>query len=277
MTGPMEVLETSDGLAVRARRDPAAAGGTAGHGAAQAVHRRHARVQGEPARPVLALVQLLAVEGRRRRVAVGRHGGDLRHGRRVEVHRQRAAHGLLQRLAVRALLRRHVQHREVVRRALPAGRAAALDPLLRRLGPVGPVDAVRRDLLLGGLLQLGRRQVGVVVRGDEGDVAVPAALRARVHAVPRRPHHVGLAGVRRVLHHGRRAHHRALGAVEEQLAELRQALVVRGLHRPALTGAGVGSVTPLSPEMSLGTVFSGGFSALRIRSGSHRPWMTGLT
>ena len=45
----------------------------------------------------------------------------------------------------------------------------------------------------------------------------------------------------------------------------------------ALTGAGAGSVTPLSPEMSLGTVFSGGLSALRIRSGSHRPWMIGLT
>ena len=39
----------------------------------------------------------------------------------------------------------------------------------------------------------------VVVRRHEGDVAVPAAVLAGVHAVARRPHHVGLAGVGRVL------------------------------------------------------------------------------
>lgn len=59
---------------------------------------------------------------------------------------------------------------------------------------------------------------------------------ARVHAVARRPDHVGLAGVRGVLDDGRRADHRALGPVEEDLPGLRDALVVRrarglGRHR----------------------------------------------
>src|SRR6478752_698371 len=51
-----------------------------------------------------------------------------------------------------------------------------------------------------------------------------------------------------------------------------------GVLRPAAsTGAGVGSVTPSSPEMSLSTGFSGGLSASRIRSGSQRSSMIGLT
>lgn len=45
----------------------------------------------------------------------------------------------------------------------------------------------------------------------------------------------------------------------------------------ASTGAGVGSVTPSSPEMSLSTGFSGGLSASRIRSGFQRSSMIGLT
>lgn len=46
----------------------------------------------------------------------------------------------------------------------------------------------------------------------------------------------------------------------------------------AFTGCGVGSVTPWSPEMSLSsTSLSGFLSASRIRSGSHRPSMMGLT
>ncbi len=45
----------------------------------------------------------------------------------------------------------------------------------------------------------------------------------------------------------------------------------------ALTGAGSGSVTPWSPEMSLSSTSWSGSSASRIRSGSHRPSMIGLT
>ena len=64
--------------------------------------------------------------------------------------------------------------------------------------------------------------------GHEGDVAVPAAALARVHAVARGPHQVGLARVGRVLDDGRRADHRALGAVEEHLARPRAALAWYG-------------------------------------------------
>ncbi|CAM5535976.1 hypothetical protein SSPIM334S_03899 [Streptomyces spiroverticillatus] len=41
--------------------------------------------------------------------------------------------------------------------------------------------------------------------------------------------------------------------------------------------AGIGSVTPLSPEMSLSTGFCGCLSASFMRSGFHRPAMIGLT
>ncbi len=143
-----------------------------------------------------------------------------------------------------------MQHRVVVRRTRAARGRAALDPLVRRGGPVRPPVAVGGDLGGVGVAQLRLGLAEVVVGRDEDDVAVPAALTARVHTVAGRPDQVGLPRVVDVLDHRAGTDRGTVRGVEEHLADGRRVVVVgrllgRRLHgrrlrvADALVGGGV--------------------------------------